>query len=165
MDHGLPGSSVHGILQARILEWVAISFSSDKVWSEWSEVIQSCPTLCDLMDCSLPGSSIPGIFQARVLEWVAVSFSNRTGQRIINRRYLAHSTIPYLYQKIDQPCFFFYPFVSEWWDIYMYFSKYEWGYEYFEMNNFISISVSIPNLPIWHIYIFHFFNFEMILNL
>ena len=31
MDHGLPGSSVHGILQARILEWAAISFSSDKV--------------------------------------------------------------------------------------------------------------------------------------
>ena len=30
MDHGLPGSCVHGILQARILEWVAISFSSDK---------------------------------------------------------------------------------------------------------------------------------------
>ena len=27
MDWGLPGSSVHGILQARILEWVAISFS------------------------------------------------------------------------------------------------------------------------------------------
>ena len=31
MDHGPPGSQVHGILQARILEWVAISFSSDKV--------------------------------------------------------------------------------------------------------------------------------------
>ena len=30
----------------------------------------------------------------------------------------------------------------------MYFSKYEWGYEYFEMNNFISISVYIPDLPI-----------------
>ena len=34
-----------------------------------SEVIHSCPTLCDPMDCSLPGSSIHGIFQARVLEW------------------------------------------------------------------------------------------------
>ena len=41
-------------------------------WSE-SEVAQSCPTLCDPMDCSLPGSSICGILQARVLEWVAVS--------------------------------------------------------------------------------------------
>ena len=37
------------------------------------EVTQSCPTLCDHMDCSLPGSSAHGIFQARVLEWVAIS--------------------------------------------------------------------------------------------
>ena len=39
------------------------------------EVAQSCPTLCDPMDCSLPGFSVHGIFQARVLEWVAISFS------------------------------------------------------------------------------------------
>ena len=45
-------------------------------WGESeSEVAQSCPTLCDLMDCSLRGSSVHGIFQARVLEWVAASFS------------------------------------------------------------------------------------------
>ena len=37
--------------------------------------LQSCPTLCDPMDCSLPGSSVHGIFQARVLEWGAVAFS------------------------------------------------------------------------------------------
>ena len=41
-----------------------------------SEVIQSCPTLCDPRDCSLSGSSIHGIFQAGVLEWIAISFSN-----------------------------------------------------------------------------------------
>jgi len=40
-----------------------------KVNSE-SEVVQSCLTLSDPMDCSLPGSSVHGIFQARVLEWV-----------------------------------------------------------------------------------------------
>ena len=40
-----------------------------------SEVAQSCPTLCDPMDCILPCSSIRGIFQAKVLEWVAISFS------------------------------------------------------------------------------------------
>ena len=40
------------------------------------EVAQSCPTLCDPMDCSLLGSSVHGIFQARVLEWVAISFSS-----------------------------------------------------------------------------------------
>ena len=44
---------------------------------KWSEVTQSCLTLCDPMDCSLPGSSIRGIFQARILEWTAVSFSRR----------------------------------------------------------------------------------------
>ena len=38
-----------------------------------SEVAQSCPTLCDPVDCSLPGSSIRGILQARILEWVAIS--------------------------------------------------------------------------------------------
>ena len=38
-------------------------------------VTQSCPTLCDPMDCSLPGSSVHGISQAAILEWVAVSFS------------------------------------------------------------------------------------------
>ena len=38
-------------------------------------VAQSCPTLCDLMDCSLPSSSVHEIFQARILEWVAIPFS------------------------------------------------------------------------------------------
>ena len=37
-------------------------------------VAQSCPTLCNPMDCSPPGSSIHGIFQARVLEWGAIAF-------------------------------------------------------------------------------------------
>ena len=32
MDCSLPGSSVHVILQARILEWVAVSFSRDRTW-------------------------------------------------------------------------------------------------------------------------------------
>ena len=41
-----------------------------------SEVVQSCPTLRDPMDCSPPGSSVHGIFQARVLEWGAIAFSD-----------------------------------------------------------------------------------------
>ena len=36
--------------------------------------LQSCPTLCDLIDGSPPGSPVPGILQARTLEWVAISF-------------------------------------------------------------------------------------------
>ena len=35
-------------------------------------VAQSCPILCDPMDCSLPGSSVHGILQVRILEWVAM---------------------------------------------------------------------------------------------
>ena len=43
-------------------------------------VTQSCPTLCDPMDCSPPGSSVCGILQARILEWVAISFSRGSPQ-------------------------------------------------------------------------------------
>ena len=50
-------------------------FSSSLSAISESEVTQSCPTLCDPMDCSPPGFSVQGIFQARVLEWVAISFS------------------------------------------------------------------------------------------
>ena len=65
-----------------------------KVKSE-SEVAQSCPTLCDPVDCSLSGSSVHGIFQARVLEWIAISFSRGSSQprnqtrvsRIVGRRF------------------------------------------------------------------------------
>ena len=45
-----------------------------------SEVAQSCPTLCDPMDCSPPGSFVHGILQARILEWVAISFSRGSSQ-------------------------------------------------------------------------------------
>ena len=46
-----------------------------KVESE-REVVQSCPTLSNTMDCSLAGSSVHGRFQARVLAWGAIAFSN-----------------------------------------------------------------------------------------
>ena len=39
---------------------------------KWSEAAQSCPTLCNPMDCSLQGSSVHGIFQARV--WSGLPF-------------------------------------------------------------------------------------------
>ena len=43
-------------------------------------VAQSCPPLCNPMDCSLPGSCVHEIFQARILEWVAISFSRGSSQ-------------------------------------------------------------------------------------
>ena len=53
-----------------LYQWKPRSLFAWTMGSEvkWSEVTQSCPTLCDPMDCSLPGSSVHGIFQARVLE-------------------------------------------------------------------------------------------------
>ena len=38
-------------------------------------VAQSCPILCNPVDCSPPGSSVHGILQARILEWVAMPSS------------------------------------------------------------------------------------------
>ena len=111
----LVDSSIHGIFQARILEWVAISFSRGTfrprnqtrvscivgrrftVWAtKWSEITQSCPTLCNTMDCSLSGSSVHGIFQARVLEWIAISFSKGSSNPGIKPRFpaLRADTLP-----------------------------------------------------------------------
>ena len=110
MDCSPPGSSVHGILQVRILEWVAFPFSrwsswprnqtqvaciAGRVFTNWAmregplwpyfqlqtvHMLSCVPLFCDPMDCSLPGSSIPEIFQARILEWVAISFCGRSSQ-------------------------------------------------------------------------------------
>ena len=41
-------------------------------------VTQSCPILCDPVDCSPPGSSVHGILQARILEWAAIPFSGES---------------------------------------------------------------------------------------
>ena len=124
MDFNPPGSFVYGILQERILEWVAFPspgnlsypgtepmsltssslagrfFTTSTIWEAlrslqartkyrsskrptdmWAilyemkckvitQFTQSCPTLCDPMDCGLPGSSAHGILQERILEWV-----------------------------------------------------------------------------------------------
>ena len=75
MDWSLKGSSVHGIFQARVLEWGAIAFSNTVLLllllSHFSRV-----RLCDPTDGSPPASPVPGILQAKTLEWVAISFSS-----------------------------------------------------------------------------------------
>ena len=97
MDCSPPGFSVRGILQARILEWIAICFSRRSsqprdqtqvsciagrfftYWATWvSELVkvaQSCLTLWDTMHYT-----VHGILQARILEWVAFPFSRRSSQ-------------------------------------------------------------------------------------
>ena len=65
-----------------------------------SEVAQSCPTLCDSMDCNLSGSSVHGIFQAVALEWIAISFSSGSSRpgdqtqvsRIVDRHFTVWAT-------------------------------------------------------------------------
>ena len=77
MDCSPPGSSIHGIFQARVLKWLPLP--SPKVIAAATAAatsLQSCPTLCDPIDGSSSGSPVPGILQARTLEWVAISFSN-----------------------------------------------------------------------------------------
>ena len=102
-DCSPPGFSVYGIFQARILEWVAISSfrgSSNPgiepaslatpalagvlfttappgkpVVQVKATVAQSCPALCDPMDCT-----VHGLLQARILEWVAGPFSRGSSQ-------------------------------------------------------------------------------------
>ena len=69
-----PGSSIHGILQARVLEWVAISFFNLCTKPiQFSSVTQLCPTLCDPMNCSTPGlpvhHQLPEFTQTHV-HWV-----------------------------------------------------------------------------------------------
>ena len=42
-------------------------------------VVQSCPTLCDPMDCRPPGSFAHVILQTRIQEWVAIFYSTMSG--------------------------------------------------------------------------------------
>ena len=85
MDCSLPGSSAHGIFQARVLEWGAIAFSTQ--WPQTS--------------LNIPKFSINGIFQARVLEWGAIAFSTMQETRVLflgwevplEKRVAIHSSI------------------------------------------------------------------------
>ena len=56
----------------RLLKWQAVSLPLAPPAAA-AKSLQSCTTLCDLIDGSPPGSPIPGILQARTLEWVAIS--------------------------------------------------------------------------------------------
>ena len=101
-----PGCSVHGILQARILEWVASPspgdlpdpgikpmslespmlaggfFTTSATWETQKMCLcaQLCLTYWDPLACSLPGSSVHKILQARILEWVAISSFRESSQ-------------------------------------------------------------------------------------
>ena len=70
----------HQLFGTQLLYGPTLTSIHRKKESKESQVAQSCPTLCNPVDCSLPGSSVHAIFQARILEWVAVSFSRGSSQ-------------------------------------------------------------------------------------
>ena len=80
IDGSLPGSPIPGILQARTLGWVAISFFFVWKWKVKVKLLSHVQLLAT--PWTLPGPHEPyqappsmGIFQASVLEWVAIAFS------------------------------------------------------------------------------------------
>ena len=89
VDCSLPGSSVHGIFQARVLEWVAIalplpthayflSFFQMLKWSESHFIVSMGPH--GLYICDSTDYTARGILQARILEWVDIPFSRESSQ-------------------------------------------------------------------------------------
>ena len=102
IDGSPSGSSIPGILQARILEWIAIAFSRICARS-----LQLCSSLNHPVECSPPGSSLPGILQARILEWVATPSSRGSSQprdrsrvsHIVNRRFTIWATREVMSEK------------------------------------------------------------------
>ena len=98
MNCSLPGSSVHGIFQERILKWVAISFSGGssqprdrtrvshivgRRFTFWAprEVLRPDYTTAHLSDSLQPHALYsPWLLQARILEWVAFHFARGSSQ-------------------------------------------------------------------------------------
>ena len=78
----LPSSEIETVSSAsRLGKWIlyhCATWEASHVGESESVVSQSCPTLCEPMDCSPPGSSVHGILQARLLEWAAIPFSQGT---------------------------------------------------------------------------------------
>ena len=71
------------------------------------KVTQSCPTLCDPMDCSLLGSSLHGILQAIILGWLAVPFSRISSPGLPHCRrilyHLSHQGSPRILEWVAYP--------------------------------------------------------------
>ena len=74
-SEGLTGSPMRRGLVLREKIWAGKFNQSTYTYPVKVSVTQSCPTLCNPMDCSPPGSSGRGILQARILEWVVIPFS------------------------------------------------------------------------------------------
>ena len=67
------GVTVAVLSKVKRSSWVRFSTSPSSSPCKHAQLLQSCPTLCNPMDCSLPGSSVHRILQVTILEWVAIS--------------------------------------------------------------------------------------------
>ena len=70
MDYSPPGSSVHGLIQVRILEWVAISFSKKLIFNKYEKYIDNsslpfCTLTCTVLLSHLP---IHYIYEAKQIK-------------------------------------------------------------------------------------------------
>ena len=85
-------------LQIQLLCLYSFSVVEGRFWDLVSKVVhcnllvtQSCPSVCNPMDCSPPGSTVHGISQARILEWVAIPFSRGSSRPSVPTRVSADS--------------------------------------------------------------------------
>ena len=101
VDYSPLGSSVRGIVQARILESFKhsndLSYKSNplikarKIFKTPEVLVaQSCPTFQDPMDCSLLGSFVHGILQKKFLNFPSVQFSHSVVSNSLRPHVLQH---------------------------------------------------------------------------
>ena len=81
--HSCPPRRMRFCWELGLLEAPGLS-SSHSVHPVACSVAQSCPTLCDPVDCSPPGPSVHGILQARRLQWVAISSSRASSRQNVS---------------------------------------------------------------------------------
>ena len=81
MDCSLPGSSIHGIFQARILEWVAISFFRrffrPRAWTQVSGTVGRCFTVWTIREVRAWEGMVE-IRHAKINDWTTHFFSYST---------------------------------------------------------------------------------------
>ena len=81
MDYSLPGSSVHGILQARILEWVAMPSSRGSSWPRNRTRI-SCIVSCIVSCIAGRVFTTEPLGKPLFLDKIGLSFSWKWGEQV-----------------------------------------------------------------------------------
>ena len=102
-------------------------------------VTQSCPTLCNPMNCSPSGSSIHEILQARIMEWIAIPFSR--GSSCPRDQTQVSCIVGRLFSFIDV-CYCFLHFFSTYFcsEIYYFFLSY---FEIFVLPFLVALGISL----------------------